>query len=140
MLERQHDATTNGHTNGHVNGTTNGTNGHAVSNGVNGNHPNGQDISNGHATNGHPTPPTPAPIKALFTETPSNPLLRTADLRRLRALADKFGFVIVVDDTVGSWVNVDVMGGRGGGGGYADVVVSSLTKWFSGRANVMGGR
>ena len=74
----------------------------------------------------------PRPILALFTEFPSNPLLRSADLPRLRALADKYDFAIVVDETIGSLVNVEVIQ-------YADIVVSSLTKIFSGDANVMGG-
>lgn len=69
----------------------------------------------------------------LVTEFPSNPLLRSPNLRRLRALADKYEFLIVVDETIGNFVNVEVMP-------YADVVVSSLTKVFSGDANVMGGR
>lgn len=73
-----------------------------------------------------------APLLALFCEFPSNPLVRSPDLRRLRALADTHGFVIVVDETIGNFINVDVMP-------YADVVVSSLTKIFSGDSNVMGG-
>lgn len=73
------------------------------------------------------------PALALFTEFPSNPLLRCADLSRLRALADKYDFLIVVDETIGNFVNVEVLP-------YADVVVSSLSKIFSGDANVMGGR
>lgn len=73
------------------------------------------------------------PIMCLFTEFPSNPLLRSPNLRRLRALADKYEFLIVVDETIGNFVNVEVMP-------YADIVVSSLTKVFSGDANVMGGR
>jgi cystathionine gamma-synthase len=73
------------------------------------------------------------PVLALFTEFPSNPLLRSADLPRLRALADKYDFLIVVDDTIGNFVNVEVLP-------YADIVVSSLSKIFSGDANVMGGR
>ncbi|KAI0365804.1 PLP-dependent transferase [Pilatotrama ljubarskyi] len=72
------------------------------------------------------------PILALFTEFPSNPLLRSADLPRLRQLADKYDFVIVVDETLGNFVNVEVLP-------YADIVVSSLSKVFSGDANVMGG-
>jgi cystathionine gamma-synthase len=72
------------------------------------------------------------PILALFTEFPSNPLLRSADLPRLRALADEYDFAIVVDETIGSLVNVEVIQ-------YADIVASSLTKIFSGDANVMGG-
>ena len=73
------------------------------------------------------------PIMGLITELPSNPLLRSPNLRRLRDLADKYGFLIIVDETIGNFVNVEVMP-------YADIVVSSLTKVFSGDANVMGGR
>lgn len=73
------------------------------------------------------------PALALFTEFPSNPLLRSADLPRLRALADKYNFLIVVDETLGNFANVEVLPS-------ADIVVSSLSKVFSGDANVMGGR
>lgn len=73
------------------------------------------------------------PVLSLFTEFPSNPLLRSADLLRIRALADKYNFLLVVDETIGNFVNVEVLR-------YADVVVSSLSKVFSGDANVMGGR
>ncbi|KAJ2161359.1 Cystathionine gamma-synthase [Coemansia sp. RSA 552] len=73
-----------------------------------------------------------APILAIFVECPSNPLLKTADLPRLRALADRFGAALVVDETIGSFVNIDALS-------WADVVVSSLTKVFSGDSNVMGG-
>ncbi|KAG5646383.1 hypothetical protein DXG03_003706 [Asterophora parasitica] len=76
-------------------------------------------------------PGTP-PILTLFTEFPSNPLLRSANLPRLRALADKYDFLIVIDETIGNFVNVEVLP-------YADIVVSSLSKIFSGVANVMGG-
>jgi cystathionine gamma-synthase len=69
---------------------------------------------------------------ALFTEFPSNPLLRTPDLERIRSLADKYDFCVVVDESVGNFINVNVLP-------YADVVVSSLTKVFSGDSNVMGG-
>ena len=73
------------------------------------------------------------PIMSLSTEFPTNPLVRAPNLRRLRALADKYDFPIVVDQTIGNFINVDVMP-------YADVVVNSLSKVFSGYANVMGGR
>lgn len=69
---------------------------------------------------------------ALFTEVPGNPLLKTPDLRRIRSLADKYEFLVVVDETVGNFLNINVLP-------YADVVVSSLTKIFSGDSNVMGG-
>ncbi|GJE85150.1 PLP-dependent transferase [Phanerochaete sordida] len=76
--------------------------------------------------------PSEAPVLALFTESTSNPLLRSVDLPRLRALADEYGFAIVIDETIGNFANVDVLP-------YADMVVTSLTKIFSGRANTMGG-
>ena len=77
--------------------------------------------------------PSHPPILSLFTELPSNPLLRSINLPRLRQLADKYDFPIVIDDTIGNFVNVDTLR-------YADVVVSSLSKLFSGRADAMGGR
>jgi len=77
--------------------------------------------------------PTKPPVLALFTEFPSNPLLRSANLPRLRVLADKYDFLIVIDETIGNFVNVEVLP-------YADILVSSLTKVFSGASNVMGGR
>lgn len=77
--------------------------------------------------------PTTPPILALFTEFPSNPLLRSGNLPRLRALADKYDFLIVIDETIGNFINVEVLP-------YADIVVSSLSKIFSGASNVMGGK
>ena len=50
-----------------------------------------------------------------------------------RELADKYDFLVVVDETIGNFMNVEVLK-------YADIVVSSLTKIFSGAANCMGGR
>jgi cystathionine gamma-synthase len=72
-------------------------------------------------------------ILSLFCEFPSNPLLKSPDLKRLRKLADEYNFLIVVDETIGNFCNVAVLE-------YADMVVSSLTKVFSGESNVMGGR
>ena len=72
-------------------------------------------------------------VQAVWCECASNPLLRTVDLNRIRRLADKFGFAIVVDETIGSFANVDMLG-------VADIIVTSLTKSFSGYADVMGGR
>ncbi|KAI0414605.1 pyridoxal phosphate-dependent transferase [Xylaria grammica] len=69
---------------------------------------------------------------ALFCEFPGNPLLACPDLARIRRLADAYDFAVVVDETVGNFVNVNVLP-------FADVVVSSLTKIFSGDCNVMGG-
>ncbi|KAH7886868.1 pyridoxal phosphate-dependent transferase [Phlebopus sp. FC_14] len=76
--------------------------------------------------------PSTPPVLALFTEFPSNPLLRSANIPRLRALADKYDFLLVIDETIGNMVNVEVLP-------YADILVSSLSKIFSGDANAMGG-
>lgn len=73
------------------------------------------------------------PVLSLFCEFPSNPLLRSPPLYELRKLADEFGFLIVVDETIAGFVNVETLP-------PADIVVSSLTKVFSGDSNVMGGR
>lgn len=72
-------------------------------------------------------------ILSLFCELPSNPLLKSPDLRRLRRLADQYDFLLVVDETIGNFYNIGVLE-------HADMVVSSLTKIFSGDSNVMGGR
>jgi len=69
---------------------------------------------------------------ALFCEFPGNPMLKCPDLKRIRQLADTYDFGVVVDETIGNFINVHVLP-------YADVVVSSLTKIFSGECNVMGG-
>ncbi|KAJ5930744.1 hypothetical protein N7466_006237 [Penicillium verhagenii] len=68
----------------------------------------------------------------LFTEAPGNPLLKTPDLVRIRALADQYDFAVVVDETISNFLNINVLP-------YADIVASSLTKIFSGDSNVMGG-
>lgn len=70
---------------------------------------------------------------ALFCEFPSNPLLKSPNLVRIKELADKYDFLIVVDETIASFCNVDLLP-------CADIIVSSLTKIFSGDSNVMGGR
>ncbi|KAH7228315.1 pyridoxal phosphate-dependent transferase [Fusarium oxysporum] len=69
---------------------------------------------------------------ALFTEFPGNPLLGSVDLERIERIYDEYDFLFVVDDTVGTSVNVDVIS-------HCDVVCTGLTKMFSGRCNVMGG-
>jgi cystathionine gamma-synthase len=71
---------------------------------------------------------------ALFTEVPSNPLLQCPDLERLRELADKYDFCLVVDDTIGNFLNIDMIES-----GLADAVCTSLTKLVSGRGDAMAG-
>jgi cystathionine gamma-synthase len=71
---------------------------------------------------------------ALFTEVPSNPLLQTPNVSRLRDLATEHKFSFVVDDTIGNFLNVNLLGEQG-----ADVLCTSLTKLFSGRGDAMAG-
>ena len=71
-------------------------------------------------------------VAAVFAEVPGNPLLRTPDMVRLRSLLRAHGVPLIIDDTVGTCVNVDVKP-------YADVVVTSLTKFFSGIGDAAGG-
>lgn len=68
----------------------------------------------------------------LFCEFPGNPILTCPNLKRIRSLADEYDFAVVIDETIGTFANINVLQ-------YADVVVSSLTKIFSGDCNVMGG-
>lgn len=69
---------------------------------------------------------------ALFCEFPSNPLLRSPNLSRIQRLAKTYDFAVVIDETVGNFINVHVLP-------FADIVVSSLTKIFTGECNVLGG-
>ena len=73
-------------------------------------------------------------FSALFTEVPSNPLLKCPDLYKLRELADRYNFCLIVDDTISNFLNVDMIGT-----GLADAVCSSLTKLVSGRGDAMAG-
>jgi cystathionine gamma-synthase len=71
---------------------------------------------------------------ALFTEVPSNPLLQCPDLVRLRELADEYDFMLILDDTIANFLNVDLLHS-----GLADAVCTSLTKSVSGRGDAMAG-
>lgn len=71
---------------------------------------------------------------AVFTEVPSNPLLQCPDLEKLRELADEYDFCVVVDDTIGNFLNVDLIES-----GLADAVCTSLTKLVSGRGDAIAG-
>lgn len=72
------------------------------------------------------------PLAGVICEFPGNPLLRGADLPRLAALLRPHGVPLIVDDTPGTFYNVDALA-------YADIVVSSLTKAFSGAGDVLAG-
>ncbi len=69
---------------------------------------------------------------AVFCEIPSNPLLRSVDLESVHRACRDGGVPLVVDDTICSVFNVDVAR-------YADVVTTSLSKWVSGKGDVLAG-
>lgn len=71
-------------------------------------------------------------VQAIWAEFPSNPLLVTPDIARLRQLATEYDVVLGIDDTIGSWANIDVTG-------MADILVTSMTKSFNGYADVIAG-
>lgn len=68
----------------------------------------------------------------VFTEVPSNPLLRTIDLSRVASACRDGSTPFIIDDSASGPLNVDSLR-------YADVATSSLTKWVSGAGDVMAG-
>ena len=73
-----------------------------------------------------------ARYNACYCELPGNPLLNCPDLPRLAPILKEYGVPLIIDDVVATPVNIDVSG-------YADVVVTSLTKYFAGSGDVMAG-
>lgn len=68
----------------------------------------------------------------VFTELPSNPLLRTVDLARVAQACAEGATPLIVDDSAVGPFNVDALR-------FADIVTGSLTKWISGEGDVMAG-
>jgi cystathionine gamma-synthase len=68
----------------------------------------------------------------VFTEVPSNPLLRTVDLHRVSKACSDSGTPLIIDDSCAGPFNVQALK-------FADVVTGSLTKWVSGAGDVMAG-
>ncbi len=71
-------------------------------------------------------------VACITTEILTNPLLQTADIVRLSQLCRTYDIPFVIDISMPTPVNVDVLP-------YADVVIESLTKFASGHADVMAG-
>jgi cystathionine gamma-synthase len=71
-------------------------------------------------------------IQSIWAEFPANPILVTPNITRLRALADEYDAILAIDDTIGSWANIDVTS-------MTDMLVTSLTKSFNGYADVIAG-
>lgn len=71
--------------------------------------------------------------KMVWVETPTNPLLKLADITEIAAEAHKHGLIVVVDNTFASpWVQQPLEFG-------ADIVVHSATKYINGHSDVIGG-
>jgi cystathionine gamma-synthase len=71
-------------------------------------------------------------ICGLFTEFPGNPLLRCPDTEKLWDAIRKNGGLFIIDETIGSFVNVDCLR-------ECDAVMTSLTKYVSGVGDVIAG-
>jgi cystathionine gamma-synthase len=71
-------------------------------------------------------------IAGVITEVPTNPLIQTPDLAALHALTQAHGALLVLDPTLASPLNLDVLP-------YADVVVNSLTKYAASEGDVVAG-
>lgn len=75
----------------------------------------------------------PAATRVVYLETPSNPLLACADLRRVAELAHAGGLTVVVDGTMASpAVQTPLALG-------ADLVIHSATKFLAGHSDVTAG-
>jgi len=71
------------------------------------------------------------PTRLVIFESPTNPLLKIADIARITALAKANGALTLLDNTLAGFHNH---------GGYdIDVYIHSLTKYASGHGDVMGG-
>ena len=74
----------------------------------------------------------PDSFAGIITETPTNPLIQSMDIERIRELATTYGVYLVLDPTVLSPANVDVSP-------YADIIVNSLTKYAANEGDVIMG-
>jgi cystathionine gamma-synthase len=71
-------------------------------------------------------------IAGVVAEVPTNPLIQTPDLPELAALCRRHGARLVVDPSISSIFNVDVLP-------HSDVVVSSLTKYTASEGDLTAG-
>ena len=68
----------------------------------------------------------------VFCELASNPLMRSLDLISLSKTCRTAGIPLAIDDTVATAINADVFP-------FADIVTTSLTKYFAGSGDVLAG-
>ncbi|MCU9613575.1 bifunctional cystathionine gamma-lyase/homocysteine desulfhydrase [Caldibacillus lycopersici] len=71
--------------------------------------------------------------KAIYIETPTNPLLKITDIKAIAAIAKENGLLTIVDNTFATpyWQNPIAHG--------ADIVVHSATKYLGGHSDVVAG-
>jgi cystathionine beta-lyase/cystathionine gamma-synthase len=71
--------------------------------------------------------------RAIFVETPTNPLIRVVDVRPVATLARNEGLALLVDATFASPVNFRAVEAG------ADVVITSATKYLNGHSDIIAG-
>jgi cystathionine gamma-synthase len=71
-------------------------------------------------------------IAGLITEVPTNPLIQTPDIAAISALCREHGVILVIDPTIASPLNIDVLP-------HADVAANSLTKYTASEGDVVLG-
>lgn len=72
-------------------------------------------------------------VKAVFMETPSNPLLDVVDIKAVAARAKEKGLLVIVDNTfMTSYLQKPLTLG-------ADIVVCSATKYYGGHSDIIAG-
>ncbi|AMW98139.1 bifunctional cystathionine gamma-lyase/homocysteine desulfhydrase [Rummeliibacillus stabekisii] len=71
--------------------------------------------------------------KAIFVETPTNPLLKVTDIKAVSAIAKEHHLLFIVDNTFSTpyWQNPIALG--------ADIVLHSATKYLGGHSDVVAG-
>lgn len=74
-----------------------------------------------------------ANTRVIFTESPSNPVLKVFDIRKIADWAHKHGIKVIVDNTFATPYNQKPLNLG------ADVVVHSCTKYLNGHSDVMAG-
>ena len=87
------------------------------------------DVRNGEDLRAHLVPET----KAIFIETPSNPMMITADIESMATVAKEQGVLTIVDNTfLSPYYQKPILQG-------ADIVVHSATKYLGGHNDVLAG-
>jgi len=71
--------------------------------------------------------------RAIFVETPTNPLMRVIDLGPIANAAEEYGLALLVDATFASPINFRPLEHG------ADVVITSATKYLNGHSDVIAG-